>query len=212
VGIGALRAGRAWHALVALLALIGLLIEYRYTLANHPGSIGRATLIYFSFFTILGNILVMVMAAGFARGGRRVLGPSLRAATTLYIVVVAVVFWTLLAGIVKPTGIAWWGNMLAHGIVPAAWTIGWLAFGRHGGIRATSPPLWLIYPLAYAGWTFLHGALSGWYPYPFIDVAKRGAGPVAITSAWMALGFLVLGYIVRAIDGLLARRQSVSWE
>jgi len=204
VGIGALKADRAWHALVACLALIGLAIEYRFTLETHPGLIARATVIYFSFFTILGNILVMAMAAGFALGRGWAQRTGLRAATTLYIGVVAVVFWTLLAAIVKPTGIDWWGNMLAHGIVPAAWTIGWLGFGRHGGIGARMPLLWLVYPLAYAGWTFLHGARTGWYPYPFIDVMKRGAGPVAITSIWMALGFLLLGYLIRWIDGRLA--------
>ena len=59
---------RGWHALVALLAVIGLAIEYHATLKGHPGAIARATLIYFSFFTILGNLLVAVMAAGFAIG------------------------------------------------------------------------------------------------------------------------------------------------
>jgi len=200
------KADRLWHGLVATLALIGLVIEYRFTLATHPGRIARATVIYFSFFTILGNILVMAMAAGFASGRGWALRPALRAATTLYIDVVAVVFWTLLSAIVKPTGIDWWGNMLAHGIVPATWTIGWLAFGHHGGIGARTPLLWLVYPLAYAVWTFAHGAWTGWYPYPFLDVAKRGAGPVNVTSIWMALGFVILGYAIRWIDSLLTPR------
>lgn len=199
-----MKADRAWHALVAALALIGLVIEYHYTLVTHPGRAVRATVIYFSFFTILGNILVMAMAAGLALRRGWAQGTALRAATTLYIDIVAIVFWTLLAAIVKPTGIDWWGNILAHGIVPAAWTIGWLGFGRHGGIGARTPLLWLIYPLVYAGWTLIHGAATGWYPYPFIDVAKRGAETVAITSAWMALGFLLSGYVIRWIDGRLA--------
>ena len=197
--------GRAWHALVAILALIGLILEYRFTLEGHPGAIGRATVLYFSFFTILGNLLVMAMAAGFAVDRRWATMPAARAATTLYIVVVAVVFQLLLAAIVKPTGLGWWGNMLAHQLVPTLWTIGWLAFGRHGGIRATTPLLWLIYPAVYGAWTLLHGALTGWYPYPFLSIKTEGAHQVAINMAWMTLFFLILGYIFWWIDGRLAK-------
>jgi hypothetical protein len=203
-----LKADRAYHALVAILALIGLAIEYHATLMGHPGAIGRATMLYFSFFTILGNLLVAAMAAGFAIGRSWAEASAGRAATTLYIVVVAIIFQLLLAAIVKPTGIDWWGNMLAHQLVPVLWVIGWLAFGRHGGIRATAPLLWLIFPAAYGAWTLLHGALTNWYPYPFLSIKTEGGQQVAINMAWMALFFLILGYVVWWVDGRLARMRA----
>ncbi|WBO22628.1 Pr6Pr family membrane protein [Sphingomonas abietis] len=196
---------RLWHLTVAVLALIGLILEYRFTLETNHRPLGELTLIYLSFFTILGNALVMVMAAGFALGRGWALHPALRAATTLYIVVVAAVFQLLLAHLFHLSGPDWWGNMLAHQLVPTLWTVGWLAFGRHGGIRAATPLLWLIYPAAYGAWTLLHGALTGWYPYPFLSVAKEGMAQVAINMAWMALFFVTLGYAIRWIDGRLAR-------
>lgn len=199
---------RAYHAIVALLALIGLILEYHATITGHPGEIARRTLIYASFFTVLGNAIVMAMAAGAALDTAWAGNPAVRAATTLYIVVVAVVFQLLLAAIVRPTGIDWWGNMLAHRLVPALWVLGWITLGRHGGIRVTSPLLWLIYPAVYGAWTLLHGAISGWYPYPFLSVAKEGGERVAINMAWMALFFVVLGYAIRWIDGRLASRRS----
>lgn len=199
-----MNAARAWHALVALLALIGLAIEYHATIVGHPGELARRMVIYFSFFTILGNMLVTAMAAGFAIGRPWAQASATRAATTLYIVVVAVVFQLLLAAIVKPTGIDWWGNMLAHQLVPVLWVTGWLAFGRHGGIRATAPLLWLIYPAAYGAWTLLHGALTSLYPYPFLSIKTEGGHQVATNMASMALFFLILGYVVRWIDGRLA--------
>jgi hypothetical protein len=203
-----LKADRAYHALVAILALIGLAIEYHATLKGHPGAIGRATMLYFSFFTILGNLLVAAMAAGFAIGQPWARASAARAATTLYIVVVAIIFQLLLAAIVKPTGIDWWGNMLAHQLVPVLWVIGWLAFGRHGGISATTPLLWLIFPAAYGAWTLLHGALTNWYPYPFLSIKTEGGQQVAINMAWMALFFLILGYVVWWVDGRLARMRA----
>jgi hypothetical protein len=197
--------GTAWHLIVAILALIGLILEYRFTTEiNHSPFLPRL-LIYFSFFTILGNLLVMVMAAGFALGRGWAQRPALRAATTLYIVVVAAVFQLLLAGSFDLSGLDWWGNMLAHQLVPTMWVLGWLACGRHGGIRATTPLLWLIYPAVYGAWTLLHGALTGWYPYAFLSVAKEGMAQVATNMAWMALVFLILSYLVWVIDGRLGR-------
>jgi hypothetical protein len=204
MGTGQLSTARAWHALVALLALIGLGIEYHATIVGHPGEIARRTVIYFSFFTILGNLLVATMAAGFTISRLWAQAPAARTATTLYIVVVAIIFQLLLAAIVKPAGIDWWGNMLAHQLVPVLWVIGWLAFGRHGGIRVTAPLLWLIFPAAYGAWTLLHGAWTNWYPYPFLSIKTEGGQQVAINMAWMALFFLILGYVVRWIDGRLA--------
>ena len=203
-----MNAARVWHALVALLALIGLVIEYHATIVGHPGELATRTLIYFSFFTILGNLLVAAMAAGFAIGRSWAEASAARAATTLYIVVVAIIFQLLLAAIVKPTGIDWWGNMLAHQLVPVLWVIGWLAFGRHGGIRATAPLLWLIFPAAYGAWTLLHGALTNWYPYPFLSIKTEGGHQVTINMAWMALFFLILGYVFWWIDGRLARMRA----
>ncbi len=197
-------AARAWHALVAALALIGLILEYRFTgKVNHAPFLQR-TVIYFSFFTILGNALVMVMAAGFALDQSWAQRPSLRAAATLYILVVAAVFQLLLARLFHLSGPDWWGNMLVHQLVPALWLIGWLLFGQHGDIRASAPLLWLIYPAAYGAWTLLHGALTGWYPYPFLNVTTEGGARIAANMAAMALFFLILGFGIRWIDGRLA--------
>jgi hypothetical protein len=207
-----LSVARGWHTLVALLALIGLAIEYHATLQGHPGAIRRATMLYFSFFTILGNLLVTVMAAGYVIGRPWAQAPAARAATTLYIVVVAIIFQLLLAATVKPAGIDWWGNMLAHQLVPTLWVIGWLAFGRHGGICATTPLLWLIYPALYGAWTLIHGALTDWYPYPFLSIKTEGGQQVAINMALMALFFLILGYVVRWIDERLATMRAPACE
>lgn len=120
-----MSAGRAWHGAVAILALVGLAIEYHAAVAGHPGELLVRSGHYLCFFTILGNALVAAMAAGFALDRRWAQGAALRAATTLTIVTLALVFQLLLAAIVRPTGIDWWGNMLAHRLVPALWTVGW---------------------------------------------------------------------------------------
>lgn len=205
--MSAALAARTLYAVIALLALIGLVIEYQVTLAGHPGQFASRTLIYWSFFTILTNVMAMVAGAGFALRRRWALEPTLRTAISVWITVVAVIFQLLLAGLVPLSPLGWWGNMLVHQLVPALWLVGWLGFGPHGGITRTAPLRWLIYPLLYGCWTLAHGAATGWYPYPFLNVAKLGAAMVARNMALMALFFAALGYAFRWIDGHLVGRR-----
>jgi hypothetical protein len=201
---------RAWYGATALCAAIGLAIEYQVTIHGHPGQLAGRTLVYLSFFTILTNALVLLASIGLAshRGGlhRWARQPATRAAIAVWITVVAVIFQLLLAGLAHLSPIGWWGNMLVHQLVPALWLGGWLLFRPQGGIAATAPLRWLVYPLLYAGWTIAHGRMSGWYPYPFLDIARQGGERVAINMAAIGLFFAALGYAFRWLDGRLAER------
>jgi len=208
LGTREIALARAWHAIVAVLALIGLAIEYVVTIADHPGQIPARTLIYLSFFTILTNIAVMAVSVGIALDTRWARRPALRAAIAVQICVVAAIFQILLAGLLVHAPLGWWGNMLVHQAVPALWLIGWIAFGPHGGIDRRAPLWWLIYPALYGVWTIAHGAATGWYPYPFLDVAKYGRARIVFNMALMTLFFAGLGYAFRWIDGRLARSRA----
>ncbi|MGC3777767.1 Pr6Pr family membrane protein, partial [Escherichia coli] len=50
--------------------------------------------------------------------------------------------------------------------------------------------LWLVYPLGYLMVTLWRGALSGFYPYPFIDVNALGY-PRVILNATLLFGAFV---------------------
>jgi hypothetical protein len=203
--------GRLWHGGLALLALIGLGIEYGVTIHGHSGEIGSRTIIYLSFFTTLTNALVMVASLGLAmrsgqlhRWARR---PTTRTAVSVYIAVVAVIFQLLLAKLVHLSPIGWWGNLLVHQLVPALWLGGWVLFHPHGGIRPDAPWHWLLYPLVYGAWTIGHGAATGWYPYPFLNIARLGWSRVAINMVLMAIFFAGLGFTFRWMDMKLATRK-----
>ncbi|HLZ79593.1 MAG TPA: Pr6Pr family membrane protein [Sphingomonas sp.] len=205
-----MKPARLWHALLAALAIAGLTIELCVTIARDPAAWPHRLLIYFSFFTILTNMLVAAASLGSARKRGRLHRwahrPAPRAAISVYIAVVAVIYQLLLARLIHLSPIGWWGNLLVHQIVPAMWLTGWVLFGRHGGIARTAPLHWLAYPAVYAIWTLSHGAASGWYPYPFMNVATRGGAAVAINMLSMSLFFAVLGYAFRWIDAVLGRR------
>lgn len=52
-------------------------------------------------------------------------------------------------------------------------------------------------------------ALDGWYPYPFLDPAHGGYGPVAVTVVAVTLGFLLIAGVTVAIAN--ARMRAVRW-
>src|SRR5665647_3215342 len=69
--------------------------------------------------------------------------------------------------------------------------VGWAAFGPWPAQAWRDLARVITWPLAFGAFTLVHGAITGWYPYDFLDVGERGYGSVAvqlvITSAEMAL-------------------------
>lgn len=202
---------RIAHLLVALLALAGIGLQYAIILRHHPEGLALRSIRFVSFFTILTNMLVGVTALAIAAGRGRLcrwaVRPDHRTAVALHILIVAIVFHAVLRHMVPPGAIGWWANMLVHQATPAAWTLCWLLFRPHGGIAPGAPLHWMLYPLVYVLWTLIHGALGGWYPYPFLDVAKLGYPAALLNIAVVAAAFLSLGYALRWLDGRLADRR-----
>lgn len=200
---------RAAHGAVALFAATGVALHYVVVL-GHDGEVAMRSIRFLGYFTILTNMLVAATAFGIARGGGRLAAlaarPAWRTMVTLDILVVALIYHLLLRDVVLPGAIGWTANMLVHQLVPATWIACWLAFAPHGGIDRAAPLRWLLYPLGYALWTLVHGAVGGWYPYPFMDVGVLGYPAVLANVAGIGLLFLLLGHALRWADGRLARR------
>lgn len=64
----------------------------------------------------------------------------------------------------------------------------------------------LGWPLAWLALTLTVGAASGWYPYPFLDPAEKGADSVALA----AVGITALFVVVLAVQWWVDRRSPVS--
>jgi len=203
---------RLYRAFFACLGWFALGLQYGLMLGGATDkSVGELTLNFFSYFTILSNILVALAltapaVAPNSRIGRWTLSEGVRAAVAMFIVVVGVVYHFLLAGVWEPQGWALVGNSLLHYVMPIAFVVDWLAFTRKGRLRWIDPAKWLVPVLIYGGWTLAHGWLSGWWPYWFVDADKLGLGKVAIHFAGLLVFFLIVGLIVVAIDRTFGRR------
>jgi hypothetical protein len=153
---------------------------------------------FFGYFTILSNIfaaLVLIKAA-LMRGtpSRRL--DVLRGAATVSMTMVGVIFSLLLASL--ESDLVPWVNAVVHYIIPVAIAVDWLIDPPRERLTMGDGFWWLVFPLAYLIYTLIRGSIVHWYPYPFLDVDRAGAGTVgtyvlAIFAAASILVSVVLG-------------------
>ena len=200
-----------WRGVFALAGLVALGLQYSLMIGTDPGRIAALTLNFFSFFTILTNVLVMLamllpVVAGRTGAGRAMASPGVRAAVTMYAVVVGLVYHFLLHATWAPQGWLYVVNILLHYVMPGAMLIDWLTFVPRGQLTWRDPARWLLFPLAYGGWTLAHGLAVDWWPYWFVDVSEQGLARTAAYFAGLLVFFLIVGLVVVAIDRSLRPR------
>lgn len=184
----------AYRVFGASLGWFTLLAQYYLNIVQDGFVIG--SIAYFGFFTILGNYLVaFAFAAPLIRPGSRFERPGVRTAIGIYILVVGVIFFLLLRNVYRPTGLGWWLNISLHYVMPPVYLLDWVLFVDKRDLAFAQIPYWLIFPLAYAVYVLLHGAASGYYPYPFLDVRQFGYAQVLLNMTGLTAMFAALGVI-----------------
>ena len=177
--------------------------------AGHAGSLS-STIDYFSYFTILSNILVaatltFAALAPQSRPGRFLLAPAVALAAVVYVTVTGLTYYFLLARLYHLTGWVLFYDRLLHYVMPPAFVLFWLLFVPRGRIGFASAAWVLVPPLVYAAYTFVHGPLTGFYPYPFVDVPKIGIAGAARNVVGFVIFFYLMAVAFVGIDRLLAR-------
>lgn len=113
--------GRAYAAVAGSVAQVSLLLQYALLVLFTRDMIGpaAATIRFFSYFTIPGNIGVMLVAAH-AVAGRSgfVASARSRAATMLYIGVTGCVYFLVLCHLWQRQGVQWWADRGLHYATP----------------------------------------------------------------------------------------------
>lgn len=203
--------GRGWHTTIVVLVLAALLVQLWVavsvsatppahavgTLAGTslPGRVVRML----SFFTIQSNILSGVVSAQLAGDPRRdgQVWRAIRLASLVGITVTGVVYTTVLARLHEPHGgREIFANTVFHYLVPILMVIGWVLFGPRPRIDRRCIVLSLLYPVAWIVYTLIDGAITSWYPYPFLDVLTHGYATVVANGA---LVVVVLGAVTALI-------------
>ncbi len=156
---------------------------------------------FFSYFTILSNLLVaasltITSLAGSSKPARFFSKITVRSAIALYIFIVGVIYNTVLRNLWKPEGWQLLADNLLHVIIPLLYIIFWILFTPRRTLQWMNILPWLFFPLIYLVYSLIRGATTGWYPYPFINADQLGYGKVIINSLFVLAAFMITGALI----------------
>lgn len=167
---------------------------------------------FFSYFTVESNLLVLACALTLVANPDRdgLLWRVLRLDALLGIAITGVVFVTVLSGQVQHAGAAVWTNFGFHYFAPAWTLLGWILFGPRPRITWRVVAWAFIWPVLWIGYTLAHGAIYGWYPYPFLDVTKLGYVLTLRNTGFVFLAALGVAVALKLLDRRLHGNVAVS--
>ena len=148
----------------------------------------------FSYFTILTNLLIAISVSvilifpdtSLCRFFNR---SSVQTGIALYIFIVALVYNTVLRGIITLNGWNLFVDTLLHVLVPILYVVFWHFFVRKGTLQFKHAFNWLIFPFAYLVYSLTRGAFYEWYPYPFLNVSELGVKKIIFNSGILLFVF-----------------------
>jgi hypothetical protein len=199
---------RVYLLLAAIVAWAGLLLQLNVSLTIFSDRGLSAAFTVFrmlGYFTILTNLIVAsyYTARLLARASPMVewlASPVVASWIALSISFVAVVYALLLRHLVNLAGWALVADVVLHYVTPALFVFYWVVFVPKGQLRWRHALLWAVYPLGYVTYALIRGALSGFYPYPFLDVTALGLPRVLLNVVALQLIFWIAGLLVVGID------------
>jgi hypothetical protein len=151
---------------------------------------------FFGYFTIITNLFaaIVLSMAVFRRSTARL---EFCAATAM--IMVGAVYSLLLREIWNPQGLEKLADVALHDVLPVMTLLFWL-FSPRRRLTAKDVAASLVLPLAFCAYAMVRGALDGWYPYPFIDVAVLGVARVAVNCAVIAVVFTAMAVALGWLD------------
>ena len=174
-----------------------LLVQFVLMLVHREVGVVETVARFFTFFTITTNALVAVFFTSRALGRPNFFTrPASQTAITAFILVVGIVYQIVLRPIWSPTGLDRVVDELLHTVIPAFTLLYFLLYpARVKSVRHDLLP-WLAYPLLYLIVVIIHGAVGGFYPYPFVDVTRLGYPAVLRNALLISLFALILVHIL----------------
>ncbi len=198
---------------IGLIALVlQFLVIIPLSLEAGRGLVG-SVVYYFSFFTILTNIgLVLVYLGALVRGQRWLAffrKPHTRAMAAASITLVGGFYHFVLSGQWQQAGLLHWCNIALHYVTPILYLSWYAMWNRTGTLKWQAVFTLLAYPLLYLFYVLVRGPIAGEYPYAVLDVGDYGYGQVAVNVAGLLVLLLVFNTIAIAVDrSLLASKRS----
>jgi hypothetical protein len=181
------------------IALLGL--QFSLTIPSRMAtgaSLTSSIVFFFSFFTILSNIGVVLTYLGALTHWNWLnwfRHHQTRTHFAVLILIVMMVYHFVLAGIWVPVGLFKLADLGLHYAAPIVYLTWWATIRRYKTLNYYQITAMMVPSLIYIVYALLRGQLTGLYPYPFIDAGVLGIhqtllnvlGLFAVTTLMMAL-------------------------
>ena len=189
--------------LISVITWIGLVAQFFLMLSHRELTLAESIVRFFSYFTILTNLLVAIASTVLLMKNSTAKekffsNPSVLAAVTVYIVIVGIIFNILLRPILKMQFPGELVSDILHVVTPVLFLIFWLKYVPKNSLQWKGVFAWLLYPVLYMIYTLVHGAVTHFYPYPFIDINQLGyeqglINGLLILGAFLLVSLLLVG-------------------
>jgi hypothetical protein len=194
-------------ALIGWIAIIG---QFYLIIDNRVASVPETIIRFFSYFTILTNIIVAVcysmqLITASSASGRFWSAAKTQAAVAVYILVVGIVYNAVLRFLWAPEGAQRLVDELLHTVIPIWYLLYWIFFAPKNGLRWMYALTWLWVPFIYLVYIMARGAITNNYPYPFMDAYNHGYPKVVTSCVVILLLFLFLSFVFIAAGRRLAK-------
>lgn len=166
--------------------------------------------IFFSYFTVLSNILITSIFLYFGFINPKKISKNLDwlyGAAVLYMSITGIIYWSILVN-AHSLALDPWINLTLHGVMPIAAFAGWLLFPSGKKLKYKNALQWLISPLVFVLYTLIHGRFINWYPYPFLNpIASGSYSQVFIDIAVILSGTGIVGLILVWLGNSLGKKK-----
>ena len=202
-------------AIGAIIATLAVLLQLYVIIENRVMSIAQTLIKFFSYFTIISNIMVAICfttlsVKPISKWGHFFSKAQTVTAINVYILVVGLVYNMVLRWLWSPKGLQLMADNLLHVVVPIWFLIYWIAWIPKVNLQWKNVFYFLIYPAVYCVYILVRGAISNQYPYFFIDAAKLGYPQVALNCTVLLVVFLVLSLLHIGLAKLMHKKVSIT--
>jgi hypothetical protein len=175
------------------LIVAALTWQFRWSTDNSPAFTAGN---FFSYFTVVSNVVLVITLVALAI--RPALASelpflTLRGIATISITITGLVYAVLLAPTSADVDVSLrWVDFTVHTVAPVVGLADWLV-DRPG----RRPPFWtvlswLAFPVVWLAYTLIRGAVTGWYPYPFLDPDLESVGSIVATCVVITAVFVIV--------------------
>lgn len=184
---------------LSLITWFAIITQYILMIQNRVTSIPESTIRFFSFFTILTNLLVAIYFTCLIFKPKWISKQGMLTAITVYITIVGLVYQIALRHIWEPKGMQLIVDELLHSVIPVLVIIFWY-FYQETPNNYSKIKIWTLYPLTYLFYVLIRGSFSDFYPYPFIDVTHIGWSITFTNAAVLLLVFILFSSLFIFIE------------